>query len=189
MAAKKDQAVKNLGKKKTAGRPKRQYATKQELDFAAYYVYSGKPVESAIYAGIPVSPYIYQILRKPAVVAYIEQQRKEMAESAKEEAKAKFELTGEFIDIHVAQRLAKKKLKDSVFVGLAEVAYKSIDRIRPARIVASATAGAALGLQSPAGSSMFQVYKSKWLREKEAEMAQRVQGELASSNPGSTSPA
>lgn len=191
MAANKTQAVKNLKKKKTKGRKPRAIS-KQEMDFAAHYVFSGKPVESAIYAGIPVTPYIYQILQRPAVAAYVVKLRAEAAEHSAETARAKFELTGELIDIQVAQRLTKKKMSDHNFVNLAEVAYKSIDRIKPARTVVSQTAAAAMGLSSANGSSMYQVYKSKWLREKEAEMSQRAESEQkalinAGTEPGSTS--
>jgi len=134
MAATKEQAAKNL-KKKTKGRAPRLHATKQELDFAAHFVFGGKPVEAAIYAGIPVTPYIYQILRKPAIVAYIETQRAEMAKNATEDAREKFELTGEFIDIQVAQRLVKKKMKDRDFNDLARTSFESIGRIKPVRFV------------------------------------------------------
>ena len=59
---------------------------------------------------------------------------------------------------------------------MIEAGWKRLKLIDPPRIVNNVAAGAV----ATTGGTMAEIYKSKWLREKEAKMAAELEGEYAS---------
>jgi hypothetical protein len=123
------------------------------------------------------------------VLREYERRKKEESWSA---AKNQVVVTREFLDEQFIRRLVNMKthpkVGDMPIVKMIEVGYKRTGDIQPAKISNQASAGVAVA----PGSTMKEIYKSKWLREKEARLAGECEKEygderLLSGTPEPTS--
>jgi hypothetical protein len=89
-------------------------------------------------------------------------------------------VTRAFLDEQFMHRLVNMethpKVGDMPIVKMFEVGYKRTGDIQPVKISNQASAGVAIA----PGSTMKEIYKSQWLRDKEAKMAAELEGEYAS---------
>lgn len=103
-----------------------------------------------------------------------------------EKTAKKFVMSREYIDermkVKMDAHLTHERLGDLDFAKMAEVAYKSIGAIQPAKVVASANAGAVAGVNA------MQVYESQWLIQKRQEMSAQLEQKYPDGIPP-TSPA
>jgi hypothetical protein len=81
--------------------------------------------------------------------------------------------------VHLAHQIANgetHKLRgDADRVKVMELGYKALGIIQPSRVITQANA-TVVPLQ---GQTVFEVYKSKWLRDKEAAMADCLEDQYA----------
>jgi hypothetical protein len=73
--------------------------------------------------------------------------------------------------------LQKAKKLDMAVARALHAGYQRTGAIKPSTVSAMATAAAAAASNGVSGGTMRQVYKSKWLREKEAAMATDLENE------------
>ena len=104
------------------------------------------------------------------------QKLQEMAERREEQlAEKTFLIEREFLDVHLAHQIANgethKTRGDADRVKAIELGYKALGVIQSSRVIAQASAT----LVSPQGETVFEVYKSKWLRDKESAMAAHLE--------------
>ena len=149
---------------------RRTLLTEQQHAFCSAYLRIGSASGAAVYAGYhPGSG--YRLAENPPIKAQI-QKLQEQAERREEQlAEKKFLIEREFLDVHLAHQIANgetHKLRgDADRVKAMELGYKALGVIQPNRVVAHANAV----VLPPQGQNMLDIYKSKWLREKEAAMA------------------
>jgi hypothetical protein len=155
---------------------RRQVLTEQQLAFCSAYVRIGSASGAAIYAGYhPASG--YRLLENPSIKDQI-QRLHENAERREEQlAEGTFAIQREFLDVHLAHQIANggthKTRGDADRVKAIEIGYKTLGVIQSNRVVAQASAT----VVSPQGQTVFEIYKSRWLIEKEAAMAARLEGQ------------
>jgi len=148
--------------------------TEQQLAFCSAYVRIGSATGAAVYAGYhPASG--YRLLENPAIQGQI-QKLKEVAEWREEQlAEKAFLIEREFLDVHLAHQIANgethKTRGDADRVKAIEIGYQALGVIQSNRVVAQASAT----VVSPQGKTVFEIYKSKWLLDKEAAMAARLE--------------
>jgi hypothetical protein len=148
--------------------------TEQQHAFCSAYLRNGSATGAAVYAGYhPASG--YRLLENPSIKAQI-QKLHENAERREEQlAEKTFAIEREFLDVHLAHQIANggthKTRGDADRVKAIEIGYKALGVIQPNRVVAQAGAIA----MPPQGQKMLHFYKSKWLLEKEAAMAARLE--------------
>ena len=144
------------------------------MAFCSAYVRIGSATGAAVYAGYhPASG--YRLLENLAVMGQI-QKLQEMAERREEQlAEKTFLIEREFLDVHLAHQIANgethKTRGDADRVKAIELGYKALGVIQSSRVIAQASAT----LVSPQGETVFEVYKSKWLRDKESAMAAHLE--------------
>src|SRR6185437_12055046 len=92
----------------------------------------------------------------------------------------KFEITTEFVDMHVSHIIANGQTHfmrgDSDRVKACEVAYRRLGLIESQKIVNNNQANAQAIAQ---GRTLKEVYKSRWLIEKEQRIAAQLEAENA----------
>ncbi len=153
---------------------RRAILTEQQLAFCSAYVRIGSATGAAVYAGYhPASG--YRLLENPAIQGQI-QKLKEVAEWREEQlAEKAFLIEREFLDVHLAHQIANgethKTRGDADRVKAIEIGYQALGVIQSNRVVAQASAT----VVSPQGKTVFEIYKSKWLLDKEAAMAARLE--------------
>ena len=90
-------------------------------------------------------------------------------------------LTREFLDAQLMHLIANGETHqtrgDADIVKAIEIGYKAIGDIQPVRVVANAQAAAPAVVPKPA--TIYEVYKSQWLIEKEAKMRNEREKEMA----------
>jgi len=90
-------------------------------------------------------------------------------------------LTRDFLDLQLMHRIANGEAHqtrgDADRVKAIEIGYKAIGDIQPVRVVANAQAAVLAGAPKP--TTMYEVYKSRWLMEKEEKMRQQCEKEMA----------
>jgi len=157
--------------RKGGGRPhRRQVLTEQQHAFCSAYVRIGSACGAAVYAGYhPASG--YRLLENPSIKTQIQKLQQQAERREEQFAEKKFAIEREFLDVHLAHQIANgetHKLRgDADRVKAMELGYKALGIIQSSRVVAQANAV----LLPPQGQNMLDIYKSKWLREKEAAMA------------------
>jgi hypothetical protein len=161
--------------RKGGGRTRRRaILTEQQLAFCSAYLRIGSATGAAVYSGYhPASG--YRVLENSAIQAQI-QKLQEQAERREEQlAEKTFAIEREFLDVHLAHQItngATHKVRgDADRVKAMELGYKALGVIQSNRIVAQASAT----VVSPPGKTVFEIYKSKWLLDKEAAMAARLE--------------
>lgn len=155
----------------------------QFLELATHYIITGVKEHACIAAGItPLSArYVFSL---PLLQELIAELRPEVEKRTKEKAIAegvkKFEMTADFVDMHVSHIIANGKTHfmrgDSDRVKACEVAYKRLGLIEAAKIVNNNQANAQAIAQ---GKTLKEVYKSRWLIEKEQRLATQFEKEHA----------
>ena len=87
-------------------------------------------------------------------------------------------VTREFLDEQFMYRLVNMRTHhrsgDMAIVKMFEVGYKRTGDIQPVRITSQSQAGVVVA----AGGTMREVYKAKWLRDKEAALAAEFEAEV-----------
>ena len=161
--------------RKGGGRPgRRMILTEQQHAFCSAYLRIGSATGAAVYAGYhPGSG--YRLLENPAIKGQI-QKLQELAERREEHlAEKTFLIEREFLDVHLAHQIANgathKVRGDADRVKAMELGYKALGVIQPNRVVAQASAIA----MPPQGQKVFEIYKSRWLIEKEAAMSAHLE--------------
>jgi hypothetical protein len=161
--------------RKGGGRASRRaILTEQQHAFCSAYLRNGSATGAAVYAGYhPASG--YRLLENPSIKAQI-QKLHENAERREEQlAEGTFAIQREFLDVHLAHQIANggthKTRGDADRVKAIEIGYKALGVIQSNRVVAQASAT----VVSPQGQTVFEIYKSRWLLEKEAAMAARLE--------------
>lgn len=160
------------------GRKARIALTEAEIAFCTYFVLTGNVKQASLQAGYSAW-WGYELLKMPRVQPVLREFECRKKEEAWSTAREKVEVTREFLDEQFIFRLVNmethSKVGDLPVVKMFEVGYKRTGDIQPAKINNHASAGA---LIAP-GSTMKQIYKSKWLRDKEAELAAECEAEHA----------
>jgi hypothetical protein len=94
-----------------------------------------------------------------------------------EKTAEKVEMRTEFVDKRAIVLLQKAKKLDVAVVKALHSSWQRTGAIKPSTVSAMATAAAAAASNGLSGGTMKEVYKSRWLREKEAAMAAELENE------------
>jgi hypothetical protein len=169
--------LKRGGRKKGSGR---QFTSQQEDIFCLLLKLGrGKSARAAAMGAGFAPSAAYSLLRQPRVQKRLAQIDEELSKEAREYFATEYALEVSLCDENAARIMCVEK--PHKFRGFAdqvkmiEVGYKRLGLIDPPKIVNNNTA-AVVGTDG----TMFQIYKSKWLREKEAKMAADLESEYAS---------
>jgi hypothetical protein len=169
--------LKRGGRKKGSGR---QITSQQEDIFCLLLKLGrGKSAKAAaIGAGFAPSA-AYSLLRQPRIQERLALIDEKLSEEAREYLAAEYALEVCLCDENAARIMCVEK--PHKFRGFAdqvkmiEAGWKRLKLIDPPRLVNNATA-----CSVAAGSTMAEIYKSKWLRDKEAKLAADLEAEHAS---------
>ncbi len=165
------------GRKKGSGRQ----ITSQQEDIFCLLLKLGRGKSAraaAMGAGFAPSA-AYSLLRQPRIQERLAQIDEELSQEAREYFAKEYELEVSMCDENAARIMCVEK--PHKFRGFAdqvkmiEAGWKRLKLIDPPRIVNNATAGAVAG-----GSTMAEIYKSQWLRDKEAKLAADLEAEYDS---------
>jgi hypothetical protein len=165
------------GRKKGSGRQ----ITSQQEDIFCLLLKLGRgksPRAAAMGAGFAPSA-AYSLLRQPRIQERLAQTDEALSQEAREYFAAEYALEVSLCDENAARIMCVEK--PHKFRGFAdqvkmiEAGWKRLKLIDPPRIVNNATACAVAG-----GSTMAEIYKSKWLRDKEAKLAADLEAKHAS---------
>jgi len=122
----------------------------------------------------------YKLARLPRVKRRLEQISEESVRELIDEAKEEFRMSLGFLKTHLTRIIAMEK--PHPYRGYAdqvkalEAGLKAMKVIEPARVTNSATAAAA-AQAAIGGQTMEAIYKSKWLAQKEAQLAEKFEQE------------
>jgi hypothetical protein len=94
-----------------------------------------------------------------------------------EKTAEKVEMRTEFVDKVAIVLLQRAKELDMAVAKAIHSAWQRTGAIKPSTVSAMATAAAAAAANGVSGGTMKEVYKSKWLRDKEAAMATQLENE------------
>jgi hypothetical protein len=169
--------LKRGGRKKGSGRQ----ITSQQEDIFCLLLKLGRGKSgkaAAVEAGFAPSA-AYSLLRQPRIQERLAQIDNELSQEAREYFAKEYALEVSLCDENAARIMCVEK--PHKFRGFAdqvkmiEAGWKRLKLIDPPRIVNNATASAVA-----AGSTMAEIYKSKWLRDKEANLAADLEAAHAS---------
>jgi hypothetical protein len=176
MAIKTKQQIQQSLTRGQRGRKARTALTEAEIAFCAYFVLTGNVKQASLQAGYS-QWWGYELLKMPRIKPVLDEFEQRKKEEAWTIAKTQVVLGRAFLDEHFINRLVNMKthpkVGDMSIVKMFEVGYKRTGDIQTARITNQALAGVAVA----PGSTMKQVYKSKWLRETETRLAAECQTE------------
>lgn len=151
------------------GRKARTTVTEQEVKFCGLYVGTGNVRQSSLAAGFN-EYWGYSLLKTPRIKTLVAEFEQKKKDEGWEAAKAQVAVTREFLDAEFISRLVNMtthdRIGDLAIVRMFEAGYKRTGDILPARVSVSQQQAQQQTGAPPA--TAFQVYKSKWLREKEA---------------------
>jgi len=161
------------------GRKARTALTEAEIAFCDYFVLTGNVKQASLQAGYSAW-WGYELLKMPRIKPVLDEFEQRKKEEAWTIANTQVVMSRAFLDEHFMHRLVNMqthpKVGDMPIVKMFEVGYKRTGDIQTARITNQASVGVAV----VPGSTMKQVYKSKWLRETEARLAAECQAECLS---------
>jgi len=167
----------NLTPRKRGGSPRR-VLTSAIDKFCIHYKLIGNAKQAAIAAGMSASSAFY-LLADPRIQKRLEEVDREMLSQAVKMAEQKFAISEEFLDEQLSEIAAdatSHKYRGSADrVKAIEVGYKKLGLIESGSKVTVNNKQQQLRIQT--NGTFYDVYKSKWLLEKEAEMAKRAQKE------------
>src|SRR5215469_10941361 len=75
MSGTREQAIKNLSNVKHRGRRRPKHLTFREIDFLSHYILTGRIKRSALGAGFHFNGHVYELLKRPAAIDFIEYAR------------------------------------------------------------------------------------------------------------------
>ena len=144
---------------------------KRGISARSYYVLALKYIEfngnerrACIEAGFAPS-YATELFRNEKVKALIEQLRPKYEKELIRQMVEQRLLTRDFLDLHLMHIIANGETHhtrgDADRVKGIEIGYKALGVIQPVRVVANAQAVALAGAPKP--TTMYEVYKSRWL--------------------------
>jgi len=158
------------------GRKARTALTEAEIAFCAYFVLTGTVKQASLQAGYSAW-WGYELLKMRRIEPVLREFVMRKKEEAWSIARGQVAVTREFLDEQFMFRLINMKthpkVGDMPVVKMLEVGYKRTGNIQEPRISNQASAGVVIA----PGSTMKQAYKSKWLRDKEAELAAECEEE------------
>ena len=166
------------GRRKGSGRK----VTSQQEDIFCLLLKLGRGKSAkaaAMEAGFAPSA-AYSLLRQHRIQKRLAQIDEDLSQKAWEHLAKEYVLEVSLCDVNAARIMCVEK--PHKFRGFAdqvkmiEAGWKRLKLIDPPRIVNNVAAGAV----ATTGGTMAEIYKSKWLREKEAKMAAELEGEYAS---------
>jgi hypothetical protein len=121
----------------------------------------------------------YELLKMPRIQPVLREFENLKKEEAWSTAKNQVLVTREFLDEQFMYRLVNmrthERVGDMPIVKMFEVGYKRTGDIQPVRITNQSHTGVLVA----AGGTMREVYKAKWLRDKEAALAAEFEATLA----------
>ncbi len=155
-------------------RGRRQVLTVQQHAFCSAYIRLGSASGAARYAAHhPGSG--YRLLENPSIQAQIRKLQQQAERREERLAERTFAIEREFLDVHLAHQIANgetHKLRgDADRVKAIAIGYKALGAIQPSRVVAQASTA----VVPPQAQTVFEIYKSKWLLEKEAAMSAHLE--------------
>jgi hypothetical protein len=103
--------------------------------------------------------------------------REQLKINAFEKVADQVKLETEFLDRKMLFLLQKTKKLDMAVARALHTGYQRTGAIKPSAVSAMATAAAAAAVNGLTGGTMAEVYKAKWLRDKEAAMAAQLENE------------
>ena len=161
------------------GRKARTAVTEAEISFCAYFVLTGNVKQSSLQAGYSAW-WGYELLKMPRIQPVLREFENRKKEEAWSTAKSQVLVTREFLDEQFMYRLVNMRTHqrsgDMAIVKMFEVGYKRTGDIQPVRINNQSHTGVVVA----AGGTMREVYKAKWLRDKEAALAAEFEAEATS---------
>jgi hypothetical protein len=158
------------------GKPKLTYT---QLEFCALIAHGIAVPQACLELGVATWQGHNWTRRNELVRKLITEYQEQLKINAFEKIAEKIELRTEFLDRHTITRLQKAKKTDMAISKLIHTGYLRTGAIKSTSISATAQAAAAAAAHGVTGGTMRQVYKSQWLRDKEAELAAECEKEYA----------
>ena len=176
MAIKTEQQAQSRLSRGHRGRKERTALTEAEIAFCAYFVLTGNVKQASLQAGYSAW-WGYELLKMPRIQPVLREFERRKKEETWNTARGQVAVTREFLDEQFILRLVNMKTHPNVgdmpVVKMFEVGYKQTGDIQPAKISNQASAGVVIAH----GGTMKQMYKARWLVEKEAQLAAEFESE------------
>jgi hypothetical protein len=157
------------------GRKARTAVTEAEISFCAYFVLTGNVKQASLQAGYSAW-WGYELLKMPRIQPVLREFEDQKKEEAWNTAKTQVHVTREFLDEQFMYRLVNMRTHqrsgDMAIVKMFEVGNKRTGDIQTAKVTNNQT-----GVVVAPGGTMREVYKSKWLRDKEGALAAEFEAE------------
>lgn len=154
-----------------SSRRPREHLTKQEKIFCFFYADNGSARRSAELSGYPEATGYY-LIKKPAIKEFIKVAGEKMLDQALEYVSKRTHISVEFLDRELIRAVKQKNghaKNEALDLGYTRVGI--LQRKGTTNVSATANAAAA-SVQS--GSTMKQIYKSKWLQDTENQIEREL---------------
>ena len=176
MTMNRERQVQSIVSRGRRGRKARTALTEAEIAFCACFVLTGNVKQSSLQAGYSAW-WGYELLKMPRIQPVLREYERRKKEESWSTARNQVVVTREFLDEQFMFRLVNMKthpkVGDMPVVKLLEVGYKRTGDIQAVKINNQASAGVAIA----PGRTMKEIYKSQWLRDKEAQLAAECEKE------------